>query len=68
MCLGEARAFYVAAVVKPSCLFFLPCIFWGLSHIVQRYPAASFGAQLSPYPGLYTYSDSETDQDRLTVS
>ena len=53
---------------SPLAYFFLPCIFGVLSHIVQRHPAASFGAQLSPYPGLYTYSDSATDQDRLTVS
>jgi hypothetical protein len=53
---------------SPLAYFFLPGIFWILSHIVQSHPAASFGAQLSPYPCLYTDSDSETDQYRLTVS
>ena len=53
---------------SPLAHFFLPGIFWILSHIVQSHPAASFGAQLSPYPGLYTDSDSATDQYRRTVS
>ena len=53
---------------SPLAYFFLPGIFWILSHIVQSHPAASFGAQLSPYPCLYTDSDSATDQYRLTVS
>jgi len=30
----NANSFYVAAVVKPSCLFFLPCILWVVCHIV----------------------------------
>jgi hypothetical protein len=36
-------SFYVAAVVKPSCVFFLPCLFWALCHLVPIGLAASCG-------------------------
>src|SRR5499427_10272657 len=41
---------------SPLAYFFLPGIFWILSHVVQSHPTASFGAQLSRYPCLYTDS------------
>jgi hypothetical protein len=39
----EANSFYVAAVVKPSCIFFLPCVLWAVCHIAQSGRAAFFG-------------------------
>jgi hypothetical protein len=40
-------AFYVAAVGKPSCVFFLPCILWALCHMAPLGLAASCGVGTS---------------------
>jgi hypothetical protein len=42
---GLYFSFYVAAVVKPSGIFFLPCIFWVLGCIAPSGLVASFGVQ-----------------------